>query len=288
MGAKSKETIRYGVDPISMRAIPEGRNFLIMGKRNTGKTVLLGDLIFHRQKMEFGMAIAGSVDSLYQIRKYHPDTFIFQHFNEDLISNFFNKVKKLNGKMRRRHLEMVDCYLILDDTGFDQTMWQSTVLREIMQNGRQYNLSLFICMQYGKALHPNMRSQIDYAFILKEKAPEMLNKIYDCFAGGHYPDKQTFRAVLHGCTLSYKCMVIRNADVIESDGDFEGGVYFYKAKKEHKPFTVGCDAMWRYHFRKYNNHYETDEENGKTAVQNLGNNNIKVVCKRKARKKRGG
>lgn len=256
-------TLEYdvAVDPFNVRTLKQARTYMLLGKRNTGKTTLLTDLCFHRQTMEFGIVFAGSIGSREDIKKYHPDTFIYEKFSADRLKTFFKDVKRMNGKLRRRNQQMVDCYLIIDDTGFDTSMWMNKTLVEIMQNGRHYNISLFICLQYGKALRPNMRSQVDYVFILKEKAPEMINKIWDCFAGGHFKSKKQFTSTLDKCTRDFRCLVIKNADVNEDDGDFNGSVYFYKAKKEHHDFRIGCDAMWEEHYRQYNEHYETDEEN---------------------------
>jgi len=57
-------------------------------------------------------------------------------------------------------------------------------------------------------------------------------------------------------------LVVRNSDNPLEEGDFEGGIFFYKAKKieDHGEFTIGCDAMWKYHLAQYNEHYESDEE----------------------------
>lgn len=64
---------RYTVDPLDVRAIPHGRVHLIIGKRNTGKTTMLIDLLFHRQNvLQFGIVIAGSIGSVVEIRKFHP------------------------------------------------------------------------------------------------------------------------------------------------------------------------------------------------------------------------
>lgn len=279
------------VDPFSMRNIPQGRTFLILGKRNTGKTVLTIDICFHRQAMEFGIAFAGSIGSELEFARFLPSTFIYGSFSDEVLRAFWEKVKSLNRKAARNGEKMVDCFLILDDTGFDKSMWQSKSLIEIMQNGRHYNLTLIICMQYGKALHPNMRSQIDYLFVLKEKSPEMLDKIYSCFCGGHFQDKHLFRAVLNQCTRDYRALVVKNADVIEGDGEFDGGIYFYKAKLHKKPFYVGSKAMWQYHYTHFNEHYESDEERNKkkdnshksasksTAILPRGKQ-IEVVCRR--------
>lgn len=70
-------------------------------------------------------------------------------------------------------------------------------------------------------------------------------------------------------------MVVRNSDISneEEQGTFDGGILFYKGRKiEDLPqFYIGCDQMWRYHFKRYNEHYESDEEGGEAATAAIDN-----------------
>jgi len=183
-----------------------------------------------------------------------------------VLKTFWAAIKTINGRMRRRGKPMVNVYLLLDDTGFDQRMWNDATLKEMLMNGRQYNLDIYCCLQYMKSVTASMRGQFDYIYIFKERAPENLRKVYDVFAGGFFDSKLVFETVFRSCTLDRRAFVIKNADVDENEGAFDGGVFFYKAKAKHREFSIGCEAMWRYHYRFYNQHYESDEEDQKTAA----------------------
>jgi hypothetical protein len=254
---------RYTVDPLDIRAIPHGRRHLIIGKTNTGKTTMLVDILYHRQNiLQFGIVIAGSIGSVVEIRKFHPDTFIYEDLNPTILQNFWDRVRVVNGRLRRRNLPMVNFYIVLDDTGFDERMWNNPILKAMMMNGRQYNLDLYMCLQYMKGVTTSMRGQVDYVYIFKEKSPENIKRIYDTFAGGYFENRFVFEAVFRECTLDKRALVVRNSDNKYEEGDFEGGIFFYKAKTvdEHGEFTIGCDAVWKYHLSQYNEHYESDEE----------------------------
>jgi len=85
---------------------------------------MLVDLLFHRQNvLQFGIVIAGSIGSVVEIRKFHPDTFLYEDLNPTTLEQFWDRVRSINGKQRRRGLPMVNFYIILDDTGFDDRMW---------------------------------------------------------------------------------------------------------------------------------------------------------------------
>jgi hypothetical protein len=224
---------------------------------------MLVDLLFHRQNvLQFGIVIAGSIGSVIEIRKFHPDTFLFEDLDPTTLEQFWDRVRSVNGRLRRRGQPMVNFYIILDDTGFDARMWDNPVLKAMMMNGRQYNLDMYLCLQYMKGITTSMRGQVDYCYIFKEKAPENIKKIYDTFAGGYFENRFVFEAVFRQCTADKRALVVRNSDNPAEEGDFEGGIFFYKAKKieDHGEFTIGCDAMWKYHLAQYNEHYESDEE----------------------------
>ena len=141
--------------------IPTARTHLIIGKRNTGKSTLLTDLCFHRREMSYGIAMAGSAGASTSIAEFMPDSFVHDKFDAAVLERFWSEVKTMNGRLRRRNKPMVDTFLILDDTGYDKGMLNSNALKEILMNGRQYNLSLFMCLQYANDIKPSMRSQID-------------------------------------------------------------------------------------------------------------------------------
>lgn len=141
MASGALGNVSYQVLPHSPRDVPQARTHLLIGKRNTGKTTLLMDLLFHAQhRLQFGIIFAGSIGSLVELRKCHPDTFIYERFDAAVLEAFWKKVVATNGPLRRKGLPMVNFYIVLDDTGFDEKMWKSPVITEMLMNGRQYNL----------------------------------------------------------------------------------------------------------------------------------------------------
>ena len=58
---------------------------------------MLVDLLFHRQNvLQFGIVIAGSIGSVVEIRKFHPDTFLY----EDLDPTTLEPVERLDRPAR--------------------------------------------------------------------------------------------------------------------------------------------------------------------------------------------
>jgi hypothetical protein len=108
-------------------------------------------------------------------------------------------------------------------------------------------------MQYPLGIPPNLRTNIDYVFILRE--PYLVNRkrIYDNYAG-MFPTFESFCQVMDQCTENYECLVINNN--IKSN-KLEDQVYWYKAEM-HDNFTIGSKEFWLVHNENLNN--DEDEE----------------------------
>lgn len=275
------------VDSLDINEVRDDKayTYLLLGKRNTGKTTLLVDLLFARQSVyDIGIAFTGSRASKVSLKSIIPDTLIYDEWDAKVLEGFFLRVRVMQARAAREGHPPLRVFVILDDNGCNEKVFYDKTLLEIMQNGRHDYVDLFICLQYAKVLRPNMRSQIDFLFAFKEKAPEVRKKLYDCFAGGHFKgERKTFDAVYDKCTEDFRSMVVRNVDVDESDGDFEGGIYYYKAKETHRPFTICSNAVWRQHFYHYNENYEIEAEEEmlrRHRAKREGLKNIAVVCRK--------
>ena len=91
------------------------------------------------------------------------------------------------------------CFLILDDCLYDSKWGRDTEIRRVFMNGRHYDILFILTMQYPLGILPNLRTNIDYTFILRENIMNNRKKIYENYAG-MFPDLQTFCQVMDACT----------------------------------------------------------------------------------------
>ena len=59
-------------------------------------------------------------------------------------------------------------FLILDDCLYDNTWSKDKWMRSVFMNGRHYKLLFLLTMQYALGVPPNLRTNIDYVFILRK------------------------------------------------------------------------------------------------------------------------
>ena len=110
-------------------------------------------------------------------------------------------------------------------------------------------------MQYALGIPPNLRTNIDYVFILRENYVSNRKRLYENFAG-MFPSFEVFCQVMDQCTENFECLVVHNN---AKSNRLEDQVFWYKADP-HGDFRIGAPEFWQHHSNNYNDDDEDDEE----------------------------
>ena len=110
-------------------------------------------------------------------------------------------------------------------------------------------------MQYALGIPPNLRTNIDYVFILRENYVSNRKRLYENYAG-MFPSFEVFCQVMDQCTENYECLVVHNN---AKSNKLEDQVYWYKADA-HDDFKIGAPEFWQHHSNNFNDGYDSDEE----------------------------
>ena len=104
---------------------------------------------------------------------------------------------------------------------------------------RHWKVMLIITMQYPLGIPPNLRTNIDYVFILRENYLSNRKKIWENYAS-MFPTLESFCSIMDQTTENYECMVISNNAKSNKIND---QVFWYKA--ENRPdFKLGAKEYW--------------------------------------------
>ena len=79
----------------------------------------------------------------------------------------------------------------------------------IFNEGRHYQLTFILSMQYSLGIQPELRSNFDYVFLLGEDFINNRRKLYEHYAG-MFPSRELFDQVFMQVTDNYGVMVINN------------------------------------------------------------------------------
>lgn len=244
-----------------MKKIGRERIVCFIGSRGTGKSTLITDLMYHHRDIPMATVICGTKEGRKDFGKIIPETFIYENYTPELIAKIINRQEAAV----ENEIENPYAALIMDDCLHDVKVWmKDEKIRHIFFNGRHDKLFYIFAMQFSLGISPELRNQIDYVFILREPKISNRRRLYDHFAG-MFPSFEIFCRILDEFTENYECLVIDNTS---KSNKIEDQIFYYKAKL-HKPFTVGCQSYWNYHWERYNKDYKNDQLQKEREIQRL-------------------
>lgn len=245
-----------------MSSIPQDSVVLFIGKRATGKSYLVKDLLYHHQSMPIGTVVSGTEGANAFYSKIIPSIFIHGDLDPETISNVLKRQKMVIREIKQQFEKWgssnIDprAFLILDDCLYDKSWVKDKNIRCMFMNGRHYKLLFIITMQYALGIPPNLRTNVDYVFILRENYFSNRKRLYESYAG-MFPNFDMFNQVMDQCTENYECLVIHNN---AKSNKLEDQVFWYKADAR-PPFRIGNEQFWQYHSKNFNDHHDEDEDN---------------------------
>eukprot|EP00466_Bigelowiella_natans_P020491 jgi/Bigna1/134233/aug1.24_g8941 len=160
-----------------------------------------------------------------------PKSFVYSEgFRADVVKKFIDVLKKKVKQNKEFH-----AFLILDDVAFDKSIFKSKDIRELSFNGRHQRITVFITSQYATVLPPDIRSNIDYVFCLRDNIRNSRKKLYEYFFG-QFDSFQDFSKVLTVTTRDYGVLVL---DRTNPTGDLDKCMFHYKANLRIKQHRLG-------------------------------------------------
>ncbi len=223
----------------------QGPVIVLIGRRDTGKSFLVRDLLYYHQDIPIGTVISGTEAGNGFYGKMVPKLFIHDEYNSAIIENILKRqkmvVRQLKKETEAYGRSTIDprTFVILDDCLYDNTWARDKLMRLLFMNGRHWKLMLVITMQYPLGVPPNLRTNIDYTFILREPYIANRKRIYENFAG-MFPTFESFCQVMDQCTENYECLVVSNN---AKSNRLEDQIFWYKASP-HGDFKLGSKEFW--------------------------------------------
>jgi hypothetical protein len=230
---------------------------VLIGKRDTGKSFLCKDILYHHKQIPVGQVISGTEAANEFYSSIVPKVFIHEEFQPIIVQNMLKRQKILLEKMKTERNIDPRAFLILDDCLYDNSWIRDKNVRSLFMNGRHYKILFILTMQYALGIPPNLRTNIDYIFILRENYVSNRKRLYEHYAG-MFPTFELFCQVMDQCTENYECLVINNNS---KSNKLQDQVFWYKATP-HDDFKIGADSYWNYSNNNYSNSEKEETDFG--------------------------
>jgi hypothetical protein len=223
----------------------KGPVIVLIGRRDTGKSFLVRDLLYFHKDIPIGTVISGTEAGNGFYSSHVPKLFIHDEYNSNLIGNVLRRqkavLKQIKTDMENYRKSTIDprTFVILDDCLYDNTWSRDKLMRLLFMNGRHWKVMLIITMQYPLGIPPTLRTNIDYVFILREPYLTNRKRIWENYAS-MFPTLESFSSVMDQTTENYECLVINNNS---KSNQLNDQIFWYKAEKR-PDFKIGSKEFW--------------------------------------------
>lgn len=221
----------------------------LLGRRGSGKTFVLWDIMQKLRDIPEGIVFSGTEDSNDFWKRCIPDSYIFTKYNEEKVQALIDRQK--SRPKTAFNDDGAPCpppvFLVLDDMIHEKHLLaKSPALNYIFLNGRQSKIFCIIAMQESTAFPPSLRLQFDYMFLCYTDSYQEKEKIYERFFG-LIRDRMMFYDVVSQTTENYRCLVLDNKPLT---CDLQRRLFWYKvADIKRRSHRVGSIAYWAAHER---------------------------------------
>jgi hypothetical protein len=254
----------------NMSEIKHDKVVVLIGKRDTGKSFLCKDILFHHRDIPVGQVISGTEGANQFYSKMVPKLFIHGEFNTQIVQNILKRQKMLIEKINQGQGNIDPrSFLILDDCLYDNSWAKDKFMRAVFMNGRHYKLLFLLTMQFALGIPPNLRTNIDYVFILRENYVSNRKRLYEHYAG-MFPSFEMFCQIMDQCTENYECLVINNN---AKSNKLTDQVFWYKAEP-HDDFRICSQQAWDFSDKNCSNEEVPEYENNSYKNKVVVNKNL--------------
>ncbi len=243
--ASGKGTLHLKLRKFDMARVRDDAVVVFIGKRNTGKSFLIRDLLWHKREFPIGTVISATEGANGFYGKMVPSLFIHEEFNTKILDNVIKRqtivAHHANREVAATGRTTIDkrAFIIMDDCMFDSKFTSDRNVRFLFMNGRHSSLLYLLSLQYVMGIPPVLRGNVDYVFLLRETNVQNRKRIYEQYAGV-FPTFQVFCNVMDACTHDCELLVIDNT---VSSNKLEDMVFWYRPSPR-PDFRIGAPEYW--------------------------------------------
>lgn len=239
MPKKEKKKLIYDISEFKPADIKRHCTWMLIGKRRSGKSRLLFDLLHHTaHHYDIAFGIAETTDSYEQLRQIIPWNQCKREYTEEFVARVVDGMRSWHEKPGATPRSGV---LILDDCLFNPGILKTESQRQIFMNSRNFNLTSFTTTQYLVDIPPAIRTNIDYVLALKEPSLDNRKKLYKYFFGV-FPTFKAFDTTFQQITRNYGAMVLDNTS---AECSVSSTVKKYRANPDPVPLPLAKDCFFK-------------------------------------------
>jgi GTPase SAR1 family protein len=223
-----------------------GVKIVVIGKAGTGKSTIISDIIASKSHIiPVAQVFSGTEDGNHYYSEKFPKVCVYNKLDIDALHSF--KKRQLIAK---KYLSNPWAIQILDDCTEDRRVFNQPIIQDYYKNGRHWSMLHILSLQYAMDIPPAIRTNVDYAFILREPNLKNRKNLYENYAGSCINSFDEFEQIMDTITEDYTALVIKN---MNSSNKLEDNIFWYKAKLGNIPpnWKFGHPTCWDFNNERY-------------------------------------
>ena len=183
-------------------------SILIIGKRSSGKTVLIDNILQYFEKRYNSDTTIFCPREKFQpfYKPKYPNATIKYSFDNDSMREILNDATiMLEGNYNTKTK-----IVVFDDCLVNHNWREDVSISQLLFNGRNYRIPYILCMQSPLTMTPYYRHNFDYIFLLKENSTIVRKRLWDYTP--MFQTQPSFEKIFDECTKDYGIMVIDNTN----------------------------------------------------------------------------
>lgn len=238
---------------------------LIIGRKNTGKSILCKNLIEQQHYDEGTLVTCKKIinpDVLCNMPIFKDSTKKCDELSDTIKEHLEKAKKSIENKENKSFVFVID-----DAVASRSTIFTDQAFLELIYSGKHFNTTVIWTMQFPLGITPELRVGFDYVFLMEEDFTDNKKRLYDHYCG-MFPSYASFKHVFDFITKDFTAFVILNSSGCST---FCDKVQWYKANSsDTKPKEINVtelnDAVKKSLTEECCEESENEEEEDKVKV----------------------
>lgn len=231
----------------------------IVGPRGSGKTSVAKSLVYVMRKVNDAVVMSATEAGNRTWGENFPSSYIYEEFKPHVIESIVQnkKLMCLRNKRDPARYKMTSTLIIAEDLMFNASEFTNDKsIKFIAMNGRHYKIPMLVTVQYQMDLSRQMRSQVDYLFVMADNDMGNRKRLWENWFG-IIPTFEAFNELMMKLTENFGCMVLDNTK--KTSYRIEDCIYWFKAIPRGN-FKVGSRDYWAYHYKNKKSDEEIEQQ----------------------------
>lgn len=195
-------------------------NAIIVGRRNTGKTHLITDILKLQEtySVKKKTIISGMKEELDMYSDKFNDAVLHDEYNDTFVVDAIDRHMKLHKNDIKKQREtyswdpatQTSSTIVFDNSLYDNSWYSNKYIKQLFMNGKVWRFNMIISCGYPIGIPPVLRVNIDCFFIFNDPDLPYRKRIWEMYVF-EFLSFEMFNNIMAQLHNPYECLVVKRS-----------------------------------------------------------------------------